>query len=412
MKVFIGSSGECLKHLTKERFKQKLANAIGCKVKEVTYWREDHLWKNLSGAFDSIQNFALDYDYAVLVGFPDDIIQSRGKEAYVPRDNVIFELGFFLGQLGPKRTYFMSPAKITNSAGVADFKILSDLLGSNAVLYSVDMKGTSDQSKWKPNFSAAVKKIGKAVSQHNQTHIPNSDLRLENRIKSLTAGVSAEPDPTRKINELSIKLPDLIRLKSRRKNTEIIEVVEDLCVFFNQVPDLVSVEQLVEAQTDVQVKRVWVYASQALEFSATATTDPVLKQTLEMVTNNIANRNVSYTYFLDPTIVKQETIVDRVIGCAEQLGLNVNSCRKKLAKHLTVVYLPTSRFLTNFTLHFDGINTDGPFEVYMSAVNKNRNDDIGYKLENDHAQRIYKAIKSIFDKDTRQEFPIYRLHSR
>jgi hypothetical protein len=40
-------------------------------------------------------------DFAIVTATPDDLTLSRGKEQKSPRDNVIFELGFFMGRLGP-----------------------------------------------------------------------------------------------------------------------------------------------------------------------------------------------------------------------------------------------------------------------------------------------------------------------
>jgi predicted nucleotide-binding protein len=45
------------------------------------------------------------YDFAVALFTPDDSIASRGQTGTSVRDNVIFEYGLFLGQLGPARTF-------------------------------------------------------------------------------------------------------------------------------------------------------------------------------------------------------------------------------------------------------------------------------------------------------------------
>jgi predicted nucleotide-binding protein len=62
-------------------------------------------------------------DFAVLVMTPDDLIESRGKTNWVPRDNVIFELGLFLSKLGPERTFVLF------QEGRGPLKLPSDLLG-------------------------------------------------------------------------------------------------------------------------------------------------------------------------------------------------------------------------------------------------------------------------------------------
>src|SRR5438132_1480995 len=46
-------------------------------------------------------------DFAVLTLTPDDQSNSRGKVTMAPRDNVLLELGLFMGRLGRERTYFV-----------------------------------------------------------------------------------------------------------------------------------------------------------------------------------------------------------------------------------------------------------------------------------------------------------------
>jgi len=61
-------------------------------------------------------------DFAVLVISPDDQAFSRGNEHQGPRDNVLFELGLFMGAIGHDRTFMVKPRGI-------DIKIPTDLLG-------------------------------------------------------------------------------------------------------------------------------------------------------------------------------------------------------------------------------------------------------------------------------------------
>ena len=44
-------------------------------------------------------------DFAALVVTPDDLVVTRDAQVAVARDNVIFELGLFLGALGPNCLY-------------------------------------------------------------------------------------------------------------------------------------------------------------------------------------------------------------------------------------------------------------------------------------------------------------------
>jgi len=48
-----------------------------------------------------------EYQFAILVVTPDDLVQKRGAVGPAPRDNVIFELGLFMGAIGPERTFIV-----------------------------------------------------------------------------------------------------------------------------------------------------------------------------------------------------------------------------------------------------------------------------------------------------------------
>ena len=67
-------------------------------------------------------------DFAVLTLTPDDQSKSRGKVTRAPRDNVLLELGLFMGHLGRDRTYFVCDKN-------QNLKIPTDLLGVNPASY-------------------------------------------------------------------------------------------------------------------------------------------------------------------------------------------------------------------------------------------------------------------------------------
>jgi hypothetical protein len=91
------------------------------------------LWTQ--GIFDPGANFlealikTLDTtDFAILVMTPDDVILSGDEVSLAPRDNVLFELGLFMGRLGRERCFFVHERDLK-------LKISSDLLGISAVKY-------------------------------------------------------------------------------------------------------------------------------------------------------------------------------------------------------------------------------------------------------------------------------------
>ena len=65
-------------------------------------------------------------DFAVVILTADDVASSRNKEINLPRDNVVLELGLFMGRLGRRRCFFFVD-------GESDTKVASDLSGVKPV---------------------------------------------------------------------------------------------------------------------------------------------------------------------------------------------------------------------------------------------------------------------------------------
>ncbi len=114
-KIFIGSSREGL----------DIANAIHANL---TRDAECTVWSNgvfqISGStIYSLINALRNSDFGVFVFSPDDLTIMRGQQNPVVRDNVIFELGLFIGRLGVERCFFITPDH------VADLRLPTDLMG-------------------------------------------------------------------------------------------------------------------------------------------------------------------------------------------------------------------------------------------------------------------------------------------
>ena len=67
-------------------------------------------------------------DFAIIVLTADDMTRSRGNSKPSPRDNVLFELGLFMGALSRERTYILAPHGL-------ELKIPTDLLGLTFLTY-------------------------------------------------------------------------------------------------------------------------------------------------------------------------------------------------------------------------------------------------------------------------------------
>lgn len=120
-RVFIISSSEALEiaHAVRDAFNQDDYHVI-CWTDDVfraSYYPIESLEIQLDAA-----------DFAIAVAQPDDLTTVRGKKAVTPRDNVIFELGFFMGRLGRHRALLMEP----RGEGV---RLPTDLAGVTTIPY-------------------------------------------------------------------------------------------------------------------------------------------------------------------------------------------------------------------------------------------------------------------------------------
>lgn len=67
-------------------------------------------------------------DFAVAIAQPDEEVSSRNATVQAPRDNVIFELGFFMGRLGRMRAVLFEPRG-------DEVELPSDLKGITSISY-------------------------------------------------------------------------------------------------------------------------------------------------------------------------------------------------------------------------------------------------------------------------------------
>ena len=122
--IFIGSSSEGLE------IAMKLQNSLMF-CAEATVWHQGVFGLLSVGTLEALVDAAPQFDFAVLVLTPDDLTDSRGIQSNAPRDNVLFELGLFMGVLGRTRTFILT----TNSQ---DLKLPSDLAGVTTARYSTE----------------------------------------------------------------------------------------------------------------------------------------------------------------------------------------------------------------------------------------------------------------------------------
>lgn len=145
--VFIGSSAEGLTGA--KAIQVNLDRAC-----EVVIWCQG-VFGLSGGTLETLVDKASEFDFAILVLTPDDMIESRGDNQQSPRDNVLLETGLFAGVLGRKRTFIV----YDRSAGI---KVPSDLAGVTLASYQPHASGNLQASMGAActQFETAIKEMG------------------------------------------------------------------------------------------------------------------------------------------------------------------------------------------------------------------------------------------------------------
>ena len=97
----------------------------------VTIVWSDGVFKVSSYTLQSLEDELDQADFAIAIASPDDETNVRGATWPTPRDNVVFELGFFIGRLGRQRAILME-FRDTKT------KLPSDLAGVTTICYRYD----------------------------------------------------------------------------------------------------------------------------------------------------------------------------------------------------------------------------------------------------------------------------------
>jgi predicted nucleotide-binding protein len=97
-------------------------------VAEVVVWTQG-IFELSKSSLESMLDALDDTEFGLFIFGADDVTKMRGIEARTVRDNVVFELGLFMGRLGRERTFMIMPKD------VVDFRLPSDLMGISAATF-------------------------------------------------------------------------------------------------------------------------------------------------------------------------------------------------------------------------------------------------------------------------------------
>lgn len=155
-RLFVGSSREA----------QRIADAVQVNLQrdfEVTVW-DQALFDLTRSTLEGLVRLTRESDVAVMVFFTDDVVKMRGKESAVTRDNVVFELGLFLGALGTDSVFILAPID-------TDLHLPTDLAGITI--------GRYDAARRDKNWVAALRPACNQIIDTTRRVAPARRARVE-----------------------------------------------------------------------------------------------------------------------------------------------------------------------------------------------------------------------------------------
>jgi predicted nucleotide-binding protein len=188
-RVFVGSSVESLSYA------YAVQENLDPHDAEVKVWPQG-IFEIAAYALESLLEALKVHDFGVFLFAADDVVTMRNRQQSAVRDNVIFELGLFMGGLGRERTFVIAPTGV-------DLHLPTDLLGWNIAYYD-------------PNREDQVAALGVACN------------KIRRAIRSL--GCLREDLPVIEITSFAMPIEvvdPFVSLSSEQFPRETIEIVPD-----------------------------------------------------------------------------------------------------------------------------------------------------------------------------------------
>lgn len=204
--LFVGSSSEGL----------RIAEAVQVvldPVCEVELWTQG-IFGLTQGTLESLVLALSRFDFAMLVLTADDMTVSRGTDRPAARDNVLFELGLFIGALSRDRTFMLYDR--TNPPALP-----TDLAGTSAATYAPHTSGNLEAALGAPcaKIRNTVERLGVRKDKESRDlekatlGVENVNVTMQSLLRLLARSRKVELEITAKQFGPLIDPQDLRRMK-------------------------------------------------------------------------------------------------------------------------------------------------------------------------------------------------------
>ncbi|MEW2402969.1 nucleotide-binding protein [Streptomyces sp. NPDC046862] len=211
--LFIGSSSEGLRIA-------EAAQVVLDKVCEVELWTQG-IFGLTQGTLESLVTALPRFDFALLVLTADDLTVSRNTEKPTARDNVLFELGLFIGALGRDRTFMLYDRTTPPT-------LPSDLAGITAATFAPQASGNLEAALGAPctKIRGAVERLG---------------ARADRQFKDLEKATSS-------VEGVGVTMQSLLHLLARSRKVEL----DIIATQFGPMIDSQKLQQMKQDLADLE----------------------------------------------------------------------------------------------------------------------------------------------------------------
>lgn len=188
-KIFIGSSTEGIR--IAEQIEKRITEKCGDWLVPVK-WTDQNVFTFNQSTLQCLLKSACKYEYGIFIATKDDVVIKRLIPKKTMRDNVLFELGLFLGSLGYSRTFLLADKKIG---------LPSDFAGTTISIF--------DRSTLDKEIDKIIKAIERTKKLFNFRVIPSTALAFgyfKNYVIPITTRIKQNKQGTK----LIVKIPRVI----------------------------------------------------------------------------------------------------------------------------------------------------------------------------------------------------------